>query len=342
MFINQKIKIFFKSILVCIACMMLIFICQSCKKNSNTDPQTSELTDQQKIQAAKTTAEINSYCTSIQPFYWEIGTTSGVVASGSTGDGSVVRTSQFAIASATKWLFGAYVVQRLNGNIDSTSQKFLTMSAGYNSLGNLSCVPSGITTVNACFNTGSNNTYTAANDGKFYYNGGHFQKWAIDHGMGPLDESQLATEFQAQLGSDIGLTFSNPQLAGGVTTSAAEYAKFLIKVLSGQLLIKNYLGVNAVCANPTVCTTAVSSPFTTLTFHYSYGHWVEDDPVSGDGAFSSAGLFGFYPWIDADKTIYGILSRYEVPAGGNDIGSGAASQACGALIRKAYKTGSAQ
>ena len=76
------------------------------------------------------------------------------------------------------------------------------------------------------------------------------------------------------------------------------------------------------------------SPFGS-SFHYSLGHWVEDDPTTGDGAFSSAGLFGFYPWIDASKTYYGIIARFQV----RSPGAGAASQACGAQIRKAWKTG---
>jgi len=28
---------------------------------------------------------------------------------------------------------------------------------------------------------------------------------------------------------------------------------------------------------------------------YAIGYWVEDDATYGDGAFSSAGSFGFYP-----------------------------------------------
>jgi hypothetical protein len=320
--------------------LLISFTFFSCEKNEGGTAV--QVTDAQRAQAAQTTATSNANCTAIQPFYWEIGNSSGILVSGSTGNGSVTRTTEFAIGSSTKWLFGAYVLQLLNGVIDSVTQKFLTMSAGYTSFGIFSCVPASITTVNECYNTGSNSQYTAAYDNKFYYNGGHFQKWAVDNGIGPLNESQLATEFKNKLGTDINLTFTTPQLAGGVSTSAAEYAKFLRKILSGQLLIKNFLGVNAVCANPTVCSTAVYSPLTALTFHYSYGHWVEDDPISGDGAFSSAGIFGFYPWIDSEKTTYGIISRYKSPTGGNDIGEGAASQACGALIRKAYKSGIAQ
>ena len=66
---------------------------------------------------------------------------------------------------------------------------------------------------------------------------------------------------------------------------------------------------------------------------YSLGHWVEDAP-GDDGAFSSPGLFGFYPWITADHQTWGILAR-------NHLAKDAwyASAQCGAVIRKAWATG---
>ena len=60
---------------------------------------------------------------------------------------------------------------------------------------------------------------------------------------------------------------------------------------------------------------------------------MEDDPVVGDGAFSSPGAFGFYPWIDASKTYYGVLARQGA------AGTGVDSVNCGRLIRKAWVTG---
>jgi hypothetical protein len=96
------------------------------------------------------------------------------------------------------------------------------------------------------------------------------------------------------------------------------------------------LGSHPVCTNPLTCglNVAAYSPVpSTETWHYSLGHWVEDDPIVGDGAFSSAGSFGFYPWIDATKTNYGIVARSA------QQGQGYASAQCGRLIRKAWTTG---
>jgi hypothetical protein len=56
----------------------------------------------------------------------------------------------------------------------------------------------------------------------------------------------------------------------------------------------------------------------------------------GDGAFSSPGALGFYPWIDASKRWYGILARRAPGPEGNQ---GYLSARCGRQIRKAWITG---
>jgi hypothetical protein len=71
---------------------------------------------------------------------------------------------------------------------------------------------------------------------------------------------------------------------------------------------------------------------------YSMIGWEETDPAShGDGAFSSAGSYGFYPWISHDKTLVGVLAR-SVPPGG----VGFQSAQCGRLLRRAWTSGIGQ
>lgn len=299
-----------------------------------------------KVAAAQQTATTNSSCTAIAPFYWEIGNVDSILASGTTGDGSVTRTTNMRVGSATKWLFGAYVIQQRGGAPTSQDVPYLTMTAGYNDFGNFSCDPN--MTVNDCFsasngNGGLNSDLTSADVGKFYYNGGHFQAWAVNlGGLGSNGITALSTKFRASLGSNTGVTFTSPQLAGGASMNAGGYVEFLRRIITGQLLIKNYLGAGAVCTLPgSPNCNAESTPLDTLAFHYSYGHWVEDDPA-GDGSFSSAGIFGFYPWIDKTKRYYGVLARFSVYSGSSQIGNGYASYLCGKAIRKAYLSGTAQ
>jgi hypothetical protein len=237
------------------------------------------------------------------------------------------------VASASKWLYAAYYVQRSQGTLSAEDVKFLTFRSGYTSF--KSCEV--LSTVGSCLEAGTNGAYTAAHDGLFFYDGGHMQKHGVLRGLGPLANRELADEIRSQLGTDVQFVYSQPQLAGGVAISAEQYAKVLRRMLAGELRIGNTLGVNAVCASPRTCPgQAVFSPAPRgETWHYSIGHWVEDDPLVGDGAFSSPGLFGFYPWIDRSKSWYGIVARVD------EIGA-IDSVDCGRLIRRSWVTATPQ
>jgi len=295
------------------------------------------LSDATRIAAATATAQSTANaCASLPSFYWEIGDRTARITSGSVKSPSslVTYTSsmQLNIASASKWMFGAYVVQKRSGSPTAQDIKHLNFQSGYTSFDHCARTD----TVGSCLATGSNGNYTAATDGKFFYNGGHMQKLASLMGLDGQDDAALAVEIQSQIGSEIALSYTEPQLAGGVKTSADEYAKFLRKMITGNLLMAGALGTHPVCTNPATCASAVATPVPSdESWHYSLGHWVEDDPVVGDGAFSSPGAFGFYPWIDAGKTYYGILAREDL----SGTGMGVESAKCGRLIRKAWMTG---
>lgn len=299
----------------------------------------------QRSNAATATAQSSTnLCNAIRPFYWEIGDGTQRRASGSVnaaGNATTYTASTvMSIASASKWLYGAYVAERRGGVLTTEDIQYLTFRSGYTGL-----VPIGdcqqTDTVAGCVARNDNDVQTPAHVGKFYYNGGHMQKHAslaapgVD--LGAMDNAALATELRRLLGNDIALSYTQPQPAGGVRTSANDYAVFLRKLITNQLRLSALLGANKVCTNPVTCSDALSTPITNgLDWHYSIGHWVEDDATRSDGAFSSAGAFGFYPWVDATKTWYGIVARSDVLGGGNE------SADCGALIRRAWVTGVAQ
>ncbi len=308
--------------------------------SSDAPPPPPPPDDAQRAQAASATAQsTTNACAAVRPFYWELGDAAGAKVAGSVelagaSGTTYTATTPMAIASATKWLYGAYVTQKRAGVLNADDIRFLTFTSGYISFS--MCLPG--QTVGACAAYANNADYTAVADGRYSYGGGHMQQHAARDGLAALDNAALATELRARLGSDIALAFSQPQLAGGAVTSAADYARFLRKLLDGTLQMGAQLGAHAVCTNPATCPTALNTPVPAeLSWHYSIGHWVEDDPAAGDGAFSSAGAFGFYPWIDAARTHYGVLARHALAGG-----SGADSAACGRLIRKAWRDAAAQ
>lgn len=283
--------------------------------------------------AAAATAAANSSingCSTIRPFYWEIGDRNGALVWGSVDAEGVATTytggTVIPVASASKWLYSAYFIQRTAGALSSEDIKFLTLRSGYTRF--LMCPQS--VTVMRCLDIDFNAKFIPENEGLFFYGGGHMQEHAAINGLGSLGAAELAGEMRSQLGNDVFLSFSSPQPAGGAIMSPAEYAKVLRKMINGQLLIGGMLGASAVCADPVACpdeavTTAAPEG---ETWHYSLGHWVEDDPRVGDGAFSSPGLLGFYPWIDNTRSWYGIVARVE-----ND---GDGSVYCGRAIRRAW------
>jgi CubicO group peptidase (beta-lactamase class C family) len=283
----------------------------------------------------------------VRPFYWEIGDQNSALASGSVGGSTFTANTDMPIASASKWVFGAYIAQLHGGQLTADDISALTMNSGYTNFDEASCIrllqsTQDAETVNDCFqsggaNGGKNSDYINDNLNHFFYNGGHFQNLAVNLGLGSLNNANLQAAVQTQLGADFNFTYGTPQLAGGVNTSAANYAIFLRKILNNQLAIHDLLGQHAVCTQLSSCSTAIYTPApTTESWNYSLGHWVESDPATGDNTFSSPGAFGFYPWIDKTKTYYGVLARK------SDPGSGFESVYCGRLIRKAWMTGIVQ
>jgi hypothetical protein len=296
-----------------------------------------------RMQAAEATAgHIDNACTAIRPFYWEIGDADGRTAGGSIGrtaNGQAVgEATTMRYASATKWLYAAYVVERRGGTLQAWDERMLSMRSGYTHFSG--CLIG--QTVDACLAWQDNDQYEAADDGRFAYGGAHMQKHASLLGLGAMDAAALASTLSGALGIDIGMRQAQP--AGGATGTPAAYARFLRRVVGGQLAIGARLGAGAVCASQTGCTGDPSTPAPAQeVWHYAMGHWVEDDPSLGDGAFSSGGAFGFYPWVDADRQGYGMVARDAGQARDNEgDGPGVASARCGRLIRRAWATGVAQ
>jgi len=309
-----------------------------------------------RITAARSTAATNNACTAIEPFYWEIGDRSDRITGNSEGNGSVIASTEMRIASASKWVFGAYVLQKRNNVLTEADVKALTMRTGYSNHRYRLCIKSNpaqqeTLTVGDCFaasaSGSANSDYVAGDDGKFHYNGGHFQRWAMQNGLQDDVNDDLTVELRNQFASAFLLDFDSPQLAAGLYMNSLQYAFFLRSILTGDLFMLNRLGTEAVCTNPATCPDqATYTPIPSdENWHYSLGHWVEDDPEEGDGAFSSPGYFGFYPWIDSSKRWYGVLARVVEPATLQDIlsnGTAQSSVECGRRIRKAWITGVAQ
>lgn len=302
----------------------------------------------QRVAAAKATANDAAACKAAQPFFWEVGNAELPLARGQVGDNAPGAQTKMALASASKWIYGAYVAQERHGQLTDEDVQFLSFRSGYTRF--RICMPR--QTVGECQASLINGRGRIDQQtvGYFDYNGGHMQKHATLMGLGDLDKDQLAAAIQRGLraiGPEWALSYSQAQLAGGGVDTPAQYGRFLRAMLKGDLQLGAMLGTHAVCTNAQTCPNeAIKAPIPSKeTWHYAIGHWVEDDPQVGDGAFSSPGAFGFYPWIDASKTFYGILARDDrsgLRADDPEQKPAVQSVDCGRLIRAAWLSGQAQ
>lgn len=278
----------------------------------------------QQVMAAKNVANNDPSCATIRPFYWEIGDNLSALVSGSVGIGAPSAKTSLEIASASKWIFSAYVVEKRSGVLRASDKEHLRFLSGHDQFSG--CL--GSSTVGSCFNSGNNDVQTASSRGKFVYGGGHMQKLAVDMGLGFLSNPGLALEVNQALGTHV--AFHTPQPAGGMEATSLEYGFFLRRLMNNQLKQGSLLGAHAVCTTPGDCPMlAISSP-APANWKYSYGHWVEAE----EGTFSSPGKFGFYPWIDKSKTYYGVIGRKSL-----NQNAYLESVVCGQKIRNAFING---
>lgn len=319
-----------------LACVALLAACGGGGDDGTQEAAITNPTEQQRIAAAESTAQTNDKCSvaALGGFYWEVGDDSGAKASGSIGPDAPAGATALWIFSSSKWLYAANVVQKRG--VRDADVPYLNFTSGYTNFGNAPlCSPLAEPTIAGCMEGRDGRNPDTV--GKFYYDSGHMQQHAAtEMGLADAGVAALADDLNRTIGN-FGFEYNVPQPASGVVVSPSGYAQFLRAMLKGDLALGAALGSRKVCADPTVCADAYLAPDVDRpeTWYYSLGHWVEDDPDTGDGAFSSPGGGGFYPWIDKDKTHYGIVARQRTI----ESDAGFHSAECGRLIRQAWRTG---
>ena len=90
------------------------------------------LTIQDRTTAAQATAQANAYCQQIRPFYWSIGNQAGWQGGNSIGLNAPTATTQMRVASASKWVYAAYVAQYRGANgLSALDWPYLHFTSGY-------------------------------------------------------------------------------------------------------------------------------------------------------------------------------------------------------------------
>ncbi len=274
-------------------------------------------------------AETSPLCSGLGDFYWAVGNKNGVIVDGYTGTGSVRKDTELDIASASKFIYAAYVLEKNKGLLSEDTVSKLNFTSGYVK-GHL-CFPAD--TPAQCFARSNNNVKDETQVGKFYYGPGHFLALAAED---PDIQGARGAEIGRSVSDVLGITisFNNPKLAGAGIATPAAYSAFLTKLTNGDYYLSRQLGARAVCASVVDCpVTASQTPIPAeFSWDYSFGHWVETDPRGGAGAFSSPGVFGFYPWVTSSKNYWGLLAREDK----NILVAAPESVYCGRELRAAF------
>jgi len=246
--------------------------------------------------------------------------------------GTFGPTTTVPIASSSKWLSGAVIMSLVDDGVislDDTVSEYLpdwTGEKGTITIRQLFSHTSGLADSNACLGDGSVTMaqcvdairdvgLVAPPGSQFYYGGASMQ---VAGRIAEVATGQTwAQIFNERIISPLGLasTFywppSNPQVAGGVISRLADYAKFLQMSLAGGTFgSQQVLSTAAIGEMEEDQTNGAPIVYTPHPDSRRYGIGLWRDEVSGTGQaiqVSSQGKFGMSPWVDRDRRYFGIF-----------------------------------
>ena len=251
--------------------------------------------------------------------------------------------SVYPIASASKWLTGATILQLVQQGVMAlddrpqdylsfwtsdpndarstiTLEMLLSFTAGFHIAPlDANCTGDEQLTVQTCAAAIYADGVNAVPGTTFYYGPAHMQVAAamaeMATGQSWRDVVQLTVATPLNL-SNTGFEGNNPKASGGAYSTASEYAEFIRAQLGGDLLPA---GLTQLIEERTTTLTFLSRPAAvedaTWDWQYGLGVWRECSRPDWDAAcdaatvVSSVGAFGWYPWLDIDRGYYAVLGR---------------------------------
>jgi len=275
-----------------------------------------------------------------------IGDETGLLFSYEKGD---FKTSDIvSIASATKLITGlgvwslvedgqlseadnpqSYIAGWTNDSTDSRSQvtlsQLLSFTSGFNNPpSGGGCQGDGISTLRECVRRSYIGGVDTAPGTAFSYGPEHMQIAALmaREKTGAELKDIIRAEILDPSGASANTGFreefgDNPKYSGGMLATADDYAQILTRLLSGRLVtdLENYLKDRTEGTHTAFTLPAIENIM--LDWHYGFGFWIECDRVPFQAScnespiISSAGAFGFLPWIDFKEGYWAILAMQE-------------------------------
>lgn len=252
------------------------------------------------------------------------------------------------IGSASKWYAAAAILELVeDGRLDLgdapqtrlpfwtsdpgdprsqvTLEQLLSFTAGFDGKPNeVTCDALPTATMLKCAEIYYDTRFSYDPGSTYYYGPVHMHIAAT---MAELETGQTWNElFSERVAGPAGMTqtifdtpsLAVPRVAGGATSTAEDYARFLAAVLRGDLTGETFAEQRKNRVGPGVA--IAYSPLAALDWRYGLGVWREcPEPMYGpacevDLKVSSTGAYGWHPWIDPALGYYGVLAMEEVGA----------------------------
>lgn len=234
------------------------------------------------------------------------------------------------IASASKWLTGVTMLTLVDdGHLELdapisrwldyfatgeavTLRQLLSHTSG---LSDGNCPGVLTSTLHDCARQIAQTTRAARPGTRFIYAGGSFTV------AGALAETVTEQGWPAlwrtRIADPLGLTdtqwdnLRNPLLSGGATSTAQDYAKVMRMIVSGGQFdgrtILSAAAIELLRRDNVGAIQVLSSPRNDA-FGYTLGAWIDAADTQGRATMlSSVGASGFYPWLDFERNVVGIV-----------------------------------
>ena len=248
------------------------------------------------------------------------------------------ETSVF-IASASKWLAGATLMTQVDdgklrlGDPVSKYLPYFTGGDGTMTIGQMfshtsglpadsalegpqNCLNNRLTTMDACAREIAQLSLIGPPGGQFAYGGSSMQ--AAGRVCEIVSGKSWEALFQERIAGPLRMsntTFganSNPLVAGGARSRLREYAAFLQMILNDGLFegrrILSAEAVREMQRSLSAGLPVASSPLSSTAVNYGIGEWIDlQDAQGAPIQISSAGAFGFTPWIDRKRNLVGVF-----------------------------------
>ena len=274
---------------------------------------------------------------------FQVGDERGVILTYTRG--GVTPQTYHPIASASKWVASAVfmrLVERGELSLDDhpqahldwwtsdasdarsevTLEQLLAFKSGFGGgPGEVKCAGRARSTTLECGQQMYEQFFTYEPGVSFHYGPAHMHVAALmaQEATGKTWAELLEREVVTPLGLSAQTRYTmaseqNPRIAGGISMTGEDYAKFLRAQLAGEYLAGSF---DKMSRDHTPSPVKIAhSPLTRAGFewHYGLGMWREcSEPTFTSGCaartiVSSPGAYGFYPWIDRDRKYWAVMS----------------------------------